>query len=195
MLLCCEGKCVFSLQRFMPHNYSLNFNLAIISGYSDSRLFFFCCIFVNKLFSFLNWFNQKRRHKSSPFFVVCELLFFKPHVHTQIDGVRLPGSASSSLSVSNCCFIRAWKRNPWLHLIKRIGMADPHNQSQSLSNMLHSVTTKLAWRKVNYGPSLCSSAVILYRFCSCFHYANMDCVHLTHTAFFLFIQSGASFPF
>lgn len=62
-------------------------------------------------------------------------------------------------------------------------MADPHNQSQSLSNMLHSVTTKLAWRKVNYGPSLCSSAgfaVILYCCCSCFHYANMGC--LTHTA-------------
>lgn len=96
-----------------------------------------------------------------------------------------PGSALFSLSVSNCCFIRAWKRNPWLHLIKRIGMADPHNQSQSLSNMLHSVTTKLAWRKVNYGPSLCSSAgvFILYCFCSCFHYANMDRVHLTHTAF------------
>lgn len=65
-------------------------------------------------------------------------------------------------------------------------MADPHNQSQSLSNMLHSVTTKLAWRKVNYGPSLCSSpgvAVILYCCCSCFHYANMDCVHLTHAGF------------
>lgn len=90
------------------------------------------------------------------------------------------------VSVLNCRFIRAWKRNPWLHLIKRIGMADPHNQSQSLSNMLHSVTTKLAWKKVNYGLSLCSSpgvAVILYCCCSCFHYANMVCVHLTCTAF------------
>lgn len=113
----------------------------------------------------------------------------KPLMHTDRPRTglkRQPGSASSSLSVSNCCFIRAWKRNPWLHLIKRIGMADPHNQSQSLSNMLHSVTTKLAWRKVNFGPSLCSSAVILYCFCSCFHYANMDRVHLTHTAFSYF---------
>lgn len=30
MLLCCEGKCMFSLQRFMPHNYSMNLNLAFI---------------------------------------------------------------------------------------------------------------------------------------------------------------------
>lgn len=105
-------------------------------------------------------------------------------------GCTQPGSVSSSLSVSNCCFIRAWKRNPWLHLIKQIGMADPHNQSQSLSNMLHSVTTKLAWRKVNYGPSLCSSAgvvLILYCFCLCCHYANMGRVHFTHAAFYVVI--------
>lgn len=124
----------------------------------------------------------------------------KAHIHSErhVWGRRQPGSASSSLSVSNCCFIRAWKRNPWLHLIKRIGMADPHNQSQSLPNMLHSVTTKLAWRNVNYGPARCSSAgvaVILYCFSSCFHYANMDCVsHIqtfsnsySHFLFFLFI--------
>lgn len=98
-----------------------------------------------------------------------------------------PCPASSSLSASNCCFISTWKRNPGLHLIKRIGMADPHNQSQSLSNMLYFVTTKLAWRKVNYGCSLSAPlpgfAVILYSFCSCFHYANMDCARLTHSAF------------
>lgn len=67
-------------------------------------------------------------------------------------------------------------------------MADQHNQSQSLSNMLHSVTTKLAWRKVNYGPCLCSSAgvaVILYSFCRYFHYANTCCVHFTYNLFFL----------
>lgn len=104
---------------------------------------------------------------------------------------------SVSLSVSNCCFIRAWKRNPWLHLIKWIGMADPHNQSQSLSNMLHSVTTKLAWRKVNYGPSLCSSAgvaVLLYCFYSCFHYAHGPCTSHTCSPS-LFIQSFPIFPF
>lgn len=50
-------------------------------------------------------------------------------------------------------------------------MADQHNQSQSLSNMLHSVTTKLAWGKVNYAAALCSSArlaVVLYCFCIMF---------------------------
>ena len=97
------------------------------------------------------------------------------HVHGYCAAEHSPAQPPSSRSVSNCCFIRAWKRSPWLHLIKQIGMADPHNQSQSLSNMLHSVTTKLVWRKVNYGPSPCSSAavaVILYCFCSCCHYAN-----------------------
>lgn len=77
-------------------------------------------------------------------------------------------------------------------------MADPHNQSQSLPNMLHSVTTKLAWRKVNYGPSPCFSAgiaVILHRFCSCCHYANTDRLHLTHAASSYSYSHFLYFPF
>lgn len=77
-------------------------------------------------------------------------------------------------------------------------MADPHNQSQSLPNMLHSVTTKLAWRKVNYGPSPCFSAgvaVILYCFCCCCRYANMGRVHLTHASFSYSYSHFLFFPF
>lgn len=111
------------------------------------------------------------------------------HAHRYCGAEHSPAQPPSSLSVSNCCFIRAWKRSPWLHLIKQIGMADPHNQSQSLSNMLHSVTTKLVWRKVNYGPSPCSSAavaVILYCFCSCCRYANMASLFLLMHPFTVF---------
>lgn len=50
---------MFSLQRFLPHNYSLDFNLAIISGCSCNgtlTLDFFCIKEFGKyvFFSFFN---------------------------------------------------------------------------------------------------------------------------------------------
>lgn len=71
MLLCCEGKCMFSMQRFMPHNYSMNLNLAFIPTLD---LFALKSLVVKKKkFRFLNLLyqkclnDQKNTTKSFPF--------------------------------------------------------------------------------------------------------------------------------